>query len=52
MTILDAQTSERVAANAAETAIALVEKYAAHNYSPLPVVGGQRRGRLDHRCRR
>ena len=44
MTILDARTSERVAANAAETAIALVEKYAAHNYSPLPVVAASAEG--------
>lgn len=38
MTILDAQTSQKVTANRIETAIRLVEKRAAHNYSPLPVV--------------
>src|ERR1700756_2867064 len=43
MTILDAR-DERVAANAAETAIALVDRYAAHNYSPLPVVAAGAEG--------
>src|SRR5246500_1446489 len=43
MTILDAR-DERVAANAAETAIALVERHAAHNYSPLPVVAASAEG--------
>ena len=38
MTILENLTSERVAANRNETAIRLMEKRAAHNYSPLPVV--------------
>src|SRR6201988_1637809 len=43
MTILDAPV-HRVAANGAETAIALVERYAAHNYSPLPVVAASAEG--------
>jgi ornithine--oxo-acid transaminase len=42
MTILDDPTS--VAANGTENAIALVEKYAAHNYSPLPVVAASAEG--------
>lgn len=44
MTILDARTSEKVAANRIETAIRLVEKRAAHNYSPLPVVAASAEG--------
>ncbi|MGD1279459.1 ornithine--oxo-acid transaminase [Mycobacterium seoulense] len=39
MTILDARTSTRTAA-----AIGLVERYAAHNYSPLPVVAASAEG--------
>lgn len=39
MTILDACTSSRT-----ETAIALVERHAAHNYSPLPVVAASAEG--------
>ncbi|MGD1170975.1 ornithine--oxo-acid transaminase [Mycobacterium seoulense] len=39
MTILDARTSTRTAA-----AIGLVERYAAHNYSPLPVVATSAEG--------
>ncbi len=39
MTILDARTSIRT-----ETAISLVERYAAHNYSPLPVVAASAQG--------
>src|ERR1700733_4475790 len=42
MTILDDPTS--VAADGTEDAIALVEKYAAHNYSPLPVVAASAEG--------
>src|SRR6195256_6205010 len=42
MTILDDPTS--VAADGTENAIALVEKYAAHNYSPLPVVAASAEG--------
>jgi ornithine--oxo-acid transaminase len=43
MTILDAPL-QGVAANGTETAIALVEKYAAHNYSPLPVAAARAEG--------
>lgn len=39
MTILDARTSTRT-----EAAIDLVERYAAHNYSPLPVVAASAEG--------
>jgi ornithine--oxo-acid transaminase len=39
MTILDAQASTRT-----EAAIGLVERYAAHNYSPLPVVAASAEG--------
>src|ERR1700733_13123057 len=42
MTILDDPTS--VAADGTEDAIALVEKYAAHNYSPLPIVAASAEG--------
>jgi ornithine--oxo-acid transaminase len=42
MTILDDPAS--VAAHGAENAMALVEKYAAHNYSPLPVVAASAEG--------
>src|ERR1700704_5416097 len=42
MTILDDPTS--VAADGTENAIALVEKHAAHNYSPLPVVAASAEG--------
>jgi ornithine--oxo-acid transaminase len=44
MTMLDARTSEWVAANRTENAIALVERCAAHNYSPLPVVAASAKG--------
>ncbi|BBY37857.1 ornithine--oxo-acid transaminase [Mycobacterium mantenii] len=44
MTILDAQTSQKVTANRIETAIRLVERRAAHNYSPLPVVAASADG--------
>jgi ornithine--oxo-acid transaminase len=43
MTLLDAR-DPGVAADAAETAIALVERHAAHNYSPLPVVAASAEG--------
>src|ERR1700757_527265 len=43
MTILDAPV-HGVAANGGETAIALVDRYAAHNYSPLPVVAASAEG--------
>ncbi|OBF72845.1 ornithine--oxo-acid transaminase [Mycobacterium sp. 852002-51613_SCH5001154] len=39
MTILDARTSTQT-----EAAIGLVERYAAHNYSPLPVVAASAEG--------
>jgi ornithine--oxo-acid transaminase len=42
MTILDDQTS--VSAYGTEEAIALVERHAAHNYSPLPVVAASAEG--------
>ena len=45
MTILDTVTPTT------DAAIAVDDRYAAHNYSPLPVVARQRRGRLDHRHR-
>ena len=41
MTILGARPAS---ANGTETAIALVERYAAHNYSPLPVVAASAEG--------
>ncbi len=44
MTILDIPASTPVAANGTETAIALVERHAAHNYSPLPVVAASAEG--------
>jgi ornithine--oxo-acid transaminase len=44
MTILDAQTSQKVTASRIETAIRLVEKRAAHNYSPLPVIAASAEG--------
>lgn len=44
MTILDAQTSEKVTANRIDAAIRLAEKRAAHNYSPLPVVAASAEG--------
>ncbi len=44
MTILDAQTSQKDTASRIETAIRLVEKRAAHNYSPLPVVAASAEG--------
>src|SRR6201987_6433504 len=43
MSILDAPV-HGVAANGAETAIALVDQYAAHNYSPLPIVAESAEG--------
>ena len=43
MTILDARTSARPP-TVPITAIALVERYAAHNYSPLPVVAASAEG--------
>ena len=43
MTILDDPDFGRQA-NGTEAAIALVEKYAAHNYSPLPVVAASAEG--------
>ncbi|CAM4299286.1 Ornithine aminotransferase [Mycobacterium basiliense] len=42
MTILDAPTSVTVAET--DTSIALVERHAAHNYSPLPVVAASAEG--------
>jgi ornithine--oxo-acid transaminase len=42
MTILDDQTA--FTANGTEDAIALVDQYAAHNYSPLPVVAASAEG--------
>ncbi|OMB91437.1 ornithine--oxo-acid transaminase [Mycobacterium colombiense] len=44
MTILDAQTSQKVTANRIDTAIRLAERRAAHNYSPLPVVAASAEG--------
>ncbi|MGV0045265.1 ornithine--oxo-acid transaminase [Mycobacterium colombiense] len=44
MTILDAQTSEKVTANRIDAAIRLAEKRAAHNYSALPVVAASAEG--------
>lgn len=44
MTILDAQTSQKVTANRIDAAIRLAEKRAAHNYSPLPVVAASAEG--------
>jgi ornithine--oxo-acid transaminase len=44
MTILDAQTSQKVTASRIETAIRLAERRAAHNYSPLPVVAASALG--------
>ncbi|HEY9302789.1 MAG TPA: ornithine--oxo-acid transaminase [Mycobacterium sp.] len=44
MTILDAQTSQKVTANRIDSAIRLVERRAAHNYSPLPVVAASAEG--------
>ncbi|OBG70679.1 MULTISPECIES: ornithine--oxo-acid transaminase [unclassified Mycobacterium] len=44
MTILDAMTSHKVAANRIDTAIRLVERRAAHNYSPLPIVAASALG--------
>lgn len=44
MTILDAQTSQKVAANRIDAAIRLAERRAAHNYSPLPVVAASAEG--------
>src|SRR6201992_445418 len=44
MTILDAMTCQKVTANRVERAIKLVERYAAHNYSPLPVVAASAEG--------
>ncbi|OBH49293.1 ornithine--oxo-acid transaminase [Mycobacterium sp. E2479] len=44
MTILDAQTSQMVTASRVQTAIRLVERRAAHNYSPLPVVAASAEG--------
>src|ERR1700740_2841753 len=43
MTILDALV-QGIGANGSEHAIALVERYAAHNYSPLPVVAASAEG--------
>ncbi|OBB86858.1 ornithine--oxo-acid transaminase [Mycobacterium colombiense] len=44
MTILDAQTSQKVTASRIDTAIRLAERRAAHNYSPLPVVAASAEG--------
>ncbi|OMC26765.1 ornithine--oxo-acid transaminase [Mycobacterium colombiense] len=44
MTILDAQTSQKVTANRIDTAIRLAERRAAHNYSPIPVVAASAEG--------
>ena len=44
MTILDIPASAPVATDATDTAIALVERHAAHNYSPLPVVAASAEG--------
>ncbi len=44
MTILDAQTSQKVTANRVESAIRLAERRAAHNYSPLPVIAASAEG--------
>lgn len=44
MTILDAQMSQKVTANRVESAIRLVERRAAHNYSPLPVIAASAEG--------
>ncbi|WP_454561322.1 ornithine--oxo-acid transaminase [Mycobacterium haemophilum] len=44
MTILGAPASAPVVTDRTQAAIALVEKYAAHNYSPLPVVAASAEG--------
>ncbi|OBJ24705.1 ornithine--oxo-acid transaminase [Mycobacterium colombiense] len=44
MTILDAQTSQKVTANRIDAAIRLAERRAAQNYSPLPVVAASAEG--------
>lgn len=44
MTILDAQTLQKVTANRIDAAIRLAEKRAAHNYSPIPVVAASAEG--------
>lgn len=44
MTILDAQTSQKVTANRIDAAVRLAERRAAHNYSPLPVVAASAEG--------
>lgn len=44
MTILDAQTSQKVTASRIDAAIRLAERRTAHNYSPLPVVAASAEG--------
>jgi ornithine--oxo-acid transaminase len=44
MTILDARTAEAVTAHRTDSAITLADTYAAHNYSPLPVVAASAEG--------
>lgn len=44
MTILDAQTLQKVTANRIDAAIRLAERRAAHNYSPIPVVAASAEG--------
>ncbi|TVS84340.1 ornithine--oxo-acid transaminase [Mycobacterium helveticum] len=44
MTILDARTAEAVTTHRTESAITLADTYAAHNYSPLPVVAASAEG--------
>ena len=44
MTILGDSASAQAIAGGVDTAIDLVEKYAAHNYSPLPVVAASAEG--------
>jgi len=44
MMILESHVTSRTRSAATEAAIALVEKHAAHNYSPLPVVAASAEG--------
>lgn len=44
MTMLDARTAAAVTTHRTESAITLADKYAAHNYSPVPVVAASAEG--------
>ena len=44
MTMLDARTAAAVTTHRTENAITLADKYAAHNYSPVPVVAASAEG--------